>query len=135
MGRVCTGGKVAGMAVMPAHPCHCRFCIVFLWEWVYWQWEGWWQKSGLVRTLQKKGPLTLRGKATEGNTLGSMALGTGEIWDNTGGGGIADMEGPAGGGGAADMEGPAGGGGADVEEPAGVLRCSGLAIRRFEHSA
>ena len=105
------GGEVAGMAVMPAHPCHCRFCILFLWEWVYWQWEGWWQKSGLVRTLQKKGPVTVRGKATEGNMLGGMALGTGETWDNVGGGGIADVEGPAGGGGAADMEGPARGGG------------------------
>jgi len=42
---------------------------------------------------------------------------------------MADVEGPAGGGGAADIEGPAGGGGADVEEPVGVLRCSGLAIR------
>jgi len=81
------GGEVAGMAVTLAHPCHCQFCIAFLWEWVYWQWEGWWQKSGLVRTLQKKGPLTLRGKATEGDTLGGMALGTGETWDNAGGGG------------------------------------------------
>ena len=82
MGRVCTGSMVAGTAVTPACPRHRRFCITFLWEWVCWQWEGWWQKSGLVRTLQKKGPLTLRGKATEGNTLGSMALGTGEMQDD-----------------------------------------------------
>jgi len=84
---------------------------------------------------------------TEGDISGSMALGTGEMWDDAGGGGIADVEGPAGGGGAADMEGlargggmvdvegPAGGGGADVEELAGVLCCLELAIRRFEHSA
>jgi len=52
-----------------------------------------------------------------------------------GGGGTADPEGPARGEGMADVEGPAGGGGADVEELAGVLRCSGLAIRQFECSA
>jgi len=69
-------------AVMPGHPHHHRFCIALLWEWVCWQWEGWWQKSELVRTPQKKGLLTLRGKATEGDVSGSIALGTGEMRDD-----------------------------------------------------
>ena len=61
--------------------------------------------------------------------------GTADVEGPAGGGGAADMEGLARGGGMADVEGPAGGGGANVEEPAGVLCCSGLAIRRFERSA
>jgi len=69
-------------AVMLGRPYHHRFCIALLREWVCWQWEGWWQKSELVRTPQKKGPLTLRGKATEGDALGSIASGTGEMQDD-----------------------------------------------------
>ena len=53
-GRCGTTQLVGDGAVMLVCPRHRRFLCCVLQQWACWQWEGWWQMSGLVRIQQKK---------------------------------------------------------------------------------